>query len=437
MALPHQVRLSIKYNGTTDETEATTAGSSASSASGSAGATYTVKSGDNLWRISKQYYGSGALYMKIYNANAAVIEATARSRGKNSSDKGHWIFPGTVLVIPDVNASSSASKVSKEKKNPNLGTKIAKQATSFTYTDVASGQSDSVSITMHDVGKQWIGKSRPKRGDGLGATLVLTNWNSETEGEKKFDCGSFTIDDVSFSGRPLSCVLGGVSVPAMDDFKSLPKTKVWEKTTVKDIAAEIAGGAGVSLHYDADTIQIAEIEQSRKTDSAFLYDLCEKYGLAMKVYNHKIVIFDFVKYEAKEAVATLKEKDLLSWSYDNTIDGTYTGVYLDYTNPDNDKTISVTLGSEGRMYSMNTQAANRHDAELQAAAKVNEANRQIETMNITIRANTKLVAGLCIKISGLESLDGKYFIDKVKHSVGKAYTMQLTLHKVQAPISAG
>lgn len=316
---------------------------------------------------------------------------------------------------------------------PKLGEKVARQVTSFTYTDVASGQSDSVSITLSDIGKEWMGNLMPKRGASLGAKLKLTNWNQEGKNES-FNCGTFVLDDISYSGRPLRCVLGGVSVPAMDDFKSLPRTKTWEKTTIKEIASEIAKRAGVSLYYSGDTIKIVELEQNRQTDSAFLYSLCEKYGLAMKVYNKKIVIFDIVAYEEKEAVASLEETDLLSWSYNSTIEGTYTGVELDYTNPDSNKTISVKMGSSGRMYTMNTQASSKFDAELQAAAKVNDANRKIETMTVTIMANIKIVASQCIEISGLGKIDGKYYVDKIKHSVGSGYTMQLTLHKVQSAI---
>ena len=154
----------------------------------------------------------------------------------------------------------------------------------------------------------------------------------------------------------------------------------------------------------------------------------------MKVYNHKIVIFDIVKYEEKSSVKTLKETDLLSWSYNTTIEGTYTGVDLNYTDPDSDDTISVTMGKSGRMYSLNTQASSRYDAELQAAAKVNAANREIETMTVTIRANINIVASHCIDIEGLGNVNGKYYVDKIKHSIGNGYNMQLTLHRVQTPI---
>lgn len=35
---------------------------------------YTVKRGDCLWKIAKKYYGNGALYTKIYNANRDKIK---------------------------------------------------------------------------------------------------------------------------------------------------------------------------------------------------------------------------------------------------------------------------------------------------------------------------------------------------------------------------
>ena len=50
--------------------------------------TYTVKSGDCLWNIAKKYYGSGAQYTKIYEAN--------RDKIKNPN----LIYAGQVLTIP-------------------------------------------------------------------------------------------------------------------------------------------------------------------------------------------------------------------------------------------------------------------------------------------------------------------------------------------------
>lgn len=50
--------------------------------------TYTVVQGDSLWKIAKKYYGSGAEYAKIYNAN------------KDKIKNPNLIYVGQVLTIP-------------------------------------------------------------------------------------------------------------------------------------------------------------------------------------------------------------------------------------------------------------------------------------------------------------------------------------------------
>lgn len=433
--MARQTTIEISYDGTATQAVTTTTTSEVAST----GSSYTVVSGDCLWNIAKRFLGAGNRYMEIYNANIDVIESTAKAHGKtnsyNGSTKGWWIWPGEVLTIPGQGTETTTSTSTTTQKvgnsNPALGKKIEKQITAFSYTDVASGQSDSISITMHDIGKEWMGGDMPVRGADLSAKIVMKEW----ENANTFDCGTFVLDDISFSGKPTSCVLGGVSVPAMDDFKSLPVTNTFEQATLEQIASQIAQAAGVALHYEAGAIQIAEIEQSQQTNSAFLYLLCEKYGLALKVYNKKLVIFDIVAYEEKGAVADLSEKDMEKWSYNTTVEGTYTGVNLNYSDPDTENTINVSMGEQGRMYSINTQASSQYDAELMAAAKVNEANRSIETMEVTIKARSGIVASQNINISGLGKIDGKYYIDKIKHSIGNSgYTMALSLHKVQTPI---
>jgi nucleoid-associated protein YgaU len=51
--------------------------------------TYTVVSGDTLWKIAERMYGNGSQYMKIFEANTDLLENPDR------------IFPGQKLVIPE------------------------------------------------------------------------------------------------------------------------------------------------------------------------------------------------------------------------------------------------------------------------------------------------------------------------------------------------
>lgn len=332
--------------------------------------------------------------------------------------------------------ASNKIEVAYDNSGKPLSELMADNMESLSYTDVASGKSDSVSITIADINKEWINYYMPSKGAEVKVKIVPKDW----EKAKAFECGTFVIDDISLSGTPYQCTLGGVSIPANQDFKSNPVNRTWEKATLQEVATKIAKAAGVQLYYEADSITIAETEQNNETDSAFLYSLCEKYGMAMKVYNKKIVIFDPVKYEAKEAVRTISEKEMTKWSYNTTVEGTYTGVTLKWNNADKkrtdpDRKVVVTLGKKGRTYSYNSQVTSRYDAELQAAAKVNEANRKAETMNITVPGEYGIAASQCVNITGLGKINGKYFVDTVKHSVtGSGYTTQLTLHKVQTAI---
>lgn len=63
--------------------------------------TYTVKKNDCLWNIAKAQLGSSSKWKSIYNLNKSTIEKAAKKHGFKSSCTGHWIFPGTVLKLPD------------------------------------------------------------------------------------------------------------------------------------------------------------------------------------------------------------------------------------------------------------------------------------------------------------------------------------------------
>ena len=411
---------------------------------------HTVVYGDNLWNLAKKYLGSGNKFKLIYNANKTAIENLRKQKGYSIHYKGYWILPGMKLIIPtDLSKEITDIKKGKKKQAGKRRNEddIVNYVTDFNYTDVANGKSDSISLTLCDIKKEWLGKKRPKKGSRFVAKLVLNNFDEKAK-KKTFECGSFTIDDISFSGRPLTCNMNGVNIPVSNDFKTLQKTKVWQKTNLKNIALSLAKNAGVSLVYDADTVNIDEIEQNNQEDSAFLYELCSKYGLAMKVYKQKIVIFDIVRYEKKKTTITISEKDMLSWNANTTIEGTYTGVKFSYANPVKNvkgtkkskagnkkkEVTKVMIGKKGRLLYINNQTSGKYDAELQAKAALNTANRQAETMNITIMGGKKLVSTQCIKIKGLKGLDGKYFIDEVKHNLGNGgYEMELSLHKIQKP----
>jgi len=267
------------------------------------------------------------------------------------------------------------------------------------------------------------------------ATIKALSWDAAGK-DKSFSCGKFCCDDLSFSGPTLICKIGGVSVPEGQAFRVTERTKTWKNVTIKEIASQIGKRYGLTVKYDASNIKIATLEQSSKTDADFLNSLCEDYGLYIKVYYGKIIIYDADKYEAKAAVATYHINDLQDWSYNTTLTGTYTGATIKYTNGDDDEELTLKVGSGNRIYNVNEKVDSLADAQLKACARVNKENRSAVTMTATIRANLKIVSGVCIKIKGAYNLNGKYFIDKVTHNIDAegAYTIDLEMHQVQEKI---
>ena len=61
----------------------------ASMSGGQSARTYTVQAGDSLSKISKQFYGNGSQYMKIFEANRDRLSDPNR------------IQPGQELIIPE------------------------------------------------------------------------------------------------------------------------------------------------------------------------------------------------------------------------------------------------------------------------------------------------------------------------------------------------
>lgn len=311
------------------------------------------------------------------------------------------------------------------------------------YDDVASGNSDTLSIQLYNADMKFLKGWLPKKGDRIAASLLFKNWKSEGE-NKKLTCGDFLLDEMKMAGGPLTATLGGISIPTNSAIKSTTRTKTWKKVSTKQVAQEIAKRYGLKLTYDGPSYTITTIEQTDKSDSAFLYDLCKDYGLGMKVYKSKIVIYGKSKYEGKKASKTITRADFINdgWEYEDTLEGTYTGARTSYKKGNDSKEISIYIGlvsekaKNARTLKISEQSDNENDARVKAAAKVNLENESATTLSGTIFARPEIVAGICVTVKDIGKADGKYFVDEVKTTVSDSGTTQeIRMHKCQKQLS--
>lgn len=204
---------------------------------------------------------------------------------------------------------------------------------SLTYTDVESGEADTISLSVHDRDGKWIGPWYPEIGTPIQAKIKVTNWNT---GEPELDCGEFKIDACVPSGPPDVFTIKAGSIPISSNLKREEKTRSWEDTTLEKIAQDIAGDAGMELVYEVKSeIQLDRIDQQQQSDMSLLLSICHKYGVALKANNNELVLFEESVFEQKDAVVTISKKysDYLDYSFSHDVSETVSEAENSYKDP--------------------------------------------------------------------------------------------------------
>lgn len=328
--------------------------------------------------------------------------------------------PGSGLGVASSEQKTRRATAITTYNGKNITTTLGDYQTAFEYTDPASGESDSISVTLLDRDMEWLKSWFPTKGDTIKATISFLHRDKEGQ-TQKLSCGTYTVDDVSYTmsgSAGNSITIGAVSAPASDAFTATQRTQTWEKVTMKKVAQTIAKRYKLSLTFDATDVNIATQEQSNATDSAFLTELCKSYGYSIKIFRKKLVIFDRGKYKKKAAVASFTRTDMDSITFNTTLAGTYTGGTITYTSSKTGKDLTYKKGSGKRLLKVNTKADSLADAKLKLEAEIENANHGSTSITFTTMGRPDIVAGQCIKITGLGKMNGKYYIDTKTDSLG-------------------
>lgn len=314
---------------------------------------------------------------------------------------------------------------------------IADDCDSFTWTDNASGSADTVTLNLANIGQKWMNGFYPAETDVFKAWIQLQEWAADYK-EGKLYCGTFMVDSLKYTGFPETLQLSGISTPIDSNFNVKQKSRTWNKTTVWTVMNDITSSAGIELIFDAEDSSIDSVNQNGKTDLAFAYSLGSEYGLSVKLYNNKMVVYDQAAYEQKEPLYEISHVQLGgsgSYSVINQVTAVYDSVKIQYTDGKKGKVVAYEYtipGKEGkRQMFINTKAESHGDAEKKAKAALRENIRKSRTITLKMMGSAKYIATDCFKLTGFGKLDGVYFIDSVTHqkSAGK-YMVSITAHQV-------
>lgn len=315
---------------------------------------------------------------------------------------------------------------------------------SVSYTDNMSGEADDLQMTLEDRQGLWQSSWMPEKG----ATLDVSIRHINAGAEQVVRFGLFEIDEITSSGMPSEVQIKAISVPDNNNLRGVERTRSWEKAGLKRIANDIAGGAGLELLYDVKDYNpvIDRAEQSEQSDLSFLYQLCADHGLALKICNNQLVIFDEADYEAADAVAqlpkpgtiaadaSLKTLDLLmSYSLSSKVRDVYKACHVKYQEGKDKQKIEATFTAPGKTVGktleVNEQVTSIADAERLAKKKLREKNSAEISGTFTFVGYPELAAAVNIMLSGFGAFDGKYIITKAQHDIGSGYTTRIDVRR--------
>lgn len=328
----------------------------------------------------------------------------------------------------------------------NISEDILKYFKSLSYTDAMSGEADDLQLTLEDTEGLWHGDWLPEKGATLSASLLKKYWEYGVD-TVELPLGLFEIDEVECKGYPSEVTIKGISIPNKSTLTGVDKTRAWEKAKLETIAKDIAKDAKLELYYDTtDNPVLDRAEQIEQSDLSFLLGLCNNAGLALKVTNNKLVIFDEAKCELVAPTMTIVKpgtvykaadgmnyyKRVLGYNLKTKVRDIYAACRVEYHNEKKKKNITYTIkapNKKGKTMVVNEQVDNIQEAEKLAKKKLREKNKEEVTANISIVGEFEFAAGVTVALLGFGKFDGNYIITKASHNVGSGYTMSLDVRK--------
>jgi len=274
------------------------------------------------------------------------------------------------------------------------------------------------------------------------AAIVQKNWKNDGK-DKVLDCGQFELDSITASGPPATVTIQATALPYRAAVRNATRSKAWEGYKLSGIAHELAVVHGLICMYEsANDPFYQRVEQYQQTDLNFLSDLCKKAGIALKLTNNIMILFDAATYEAKDTICTIQWGDGSYTAYDLKYDAgntKYDTCRVSYTDP-NTKQCIVGIAyaddykedaKELRQLEIKEKVADKAAAVELAQKQLRLYNKYAKTASFTMVGNPDLVAGSTVQLKEFGSWNGKYIIRQAVHTLdANGYTTKITLRAV-------
>ena len=305
------------------------------------------------------------------------------------------------------------------------------------------GKKDYGWVNASDVEGETVTKTKTTKAEdkrafkGTEIHAMVVQKNPYTDGKDKvLDCGVFEIDTVNYSGPPQKITIKATSIPYKAKLRQTKYNRVWENTTLKNMAQKIAGRSNFKVMYLSNSNPVYKRkEQINMTDIAFLKKMCKKAGISLKITSKTIVLFDAADYEKKAEVKKIKagKGNIISYSFSTkTADTAYSSCRVVYTDPDTKETIEATYtpenaNADGQTLEIKQKVSSVAEAKELAKKSLRAKNKGETTAEFTLVGDVDYVAGITVRVYGYGEFNGKYIVEQANHSITGGYKVQVKL----------
>jgi len=270
--------------------------------------------------------------------------------------------------------------------------------------DSAGGQLDSVEVVFADPDGLWS-----QWGPQLGDSIRLL--------QDGFDSGQCYVDQRG--QRQGLYILRGLSAPGGMKTR---RSRSWEKVTLLQLAGDVAAGHGLTLDpYGIQDQTYDWVDQTGQGDLEFLAARCTLEGIALKVNDQRLILYDEAAFEAAAPVRTIRKGDFCgdleflddqsSLCAGHTVG--YGGITGEFLVPGG----TGPLLSRGDLY-----VASIGEAQRFAKGLPRQANRRAGMLAGTILLDCTLAGGSMVRVAGVGTADGLYMVDEVEHLLTEGLT---------------
>ncbi|ELF4897797.1 phage protein D [Salmonella enterica] len=306
---------------------------------------------------------------------------------------------------------------------------ITAYATSITFTDKLSGESDELEVELEDSEQRWRDAWYPGMGDTLALRLGF-------QGKPLTDCGGFSIDEIELSGPPDSVSIRGRSAPVTRAMRT-KSNRGFENTTLAAIAGRIARKHKLKLEGQIEPLTLERITQYGESDLAFLKRLANDYGYMVKVTPQKLIFSHLGKLRDAPVIRTITPQEVSRWTLRDTLHEVYKGVKNKHQNSqtrtlvtfnaDNTtttrtekKSSSSGMSTSSDIINTSDRVQNDEEARAKGKAKLDRKNEYKHAGTLSLEGDLSLRAGASVMLSGFGKSDGKWLIISARHSLARS-----------------